>query len=111
MWVHFQILAICEEHTPGNIRKALKSLPKDLNETYTRIIEKVNSQSEGTSNTAKRVLRWLLYAAELNSPTMISEFLSVKPGEATLDTDRWTQSQILDICQNLVVYDKKLDVL
>lgn len=112
MWVHLQILAISREHTPGNVRRALAELPKGLDETYTRILKTIaETESHSTASVVTIVLKWILYAEELCSPELITGALTVTPGEGSPDTYKWTVDQILHICHNFVVYDKKLEAL
>ncbi|RPB12644.1 hypothetical protein P167DRAFT_574015 [Morchella conica CCBAS932] len=112
MWVNLQILALCEEPTPSLVRKALDQLPKDLNETYDRIIEKIEAK-EGSNNTAKLVLKWLLYAREPCTVKTITQALAVGAGENPFDEDalELTPSYIIDCCKNLVVEDSGLGKL
>lgn len=112
MWVHLQILAICREETPRDVKDALSTLPKGLDETYFRIIDKISKTGgTGAVRAAHTVLKWILYAEELvSSETMIGA-LAVMPGEDSPDTFGWTLDTILHVCHNLVVYDQELRVL
>ena len=53
------------------LRKALKSLPKTLDETYARILQNID---EEYSQDAFRILQWLVYSAR---PLRIEEVVEV----------------------------------
>ncbi|KAI5838325.1 hypothetical protein DFP73DRAFT_461427, partial [Morchella snyderi] len=112
MWANLQILALCEEPTPGGVRKALTRLPKDLNETYDRIIENIKAK-ESSDTIAKLVLRWILYAQEPCTVEIVVQALAVGPGENSFDEDalELTLPYILDCCKNLVVEDSAIGKL
>ncbi|KAI5838326.1 ankyrin repeat-containing domain protein [Morchella snyderi] len=106
MWVNLQILALCEEPTAKCVREALKKLPKDLKETYDRIIERTQMR-QSSSRIAQSVLAWLLSAQEpCPLPTILQAF-AVGPGEDMFDTDilSLTLPRVLDCCKNLIVND------
>jgi ankyrin repeat protein len=104
--VNLQILALCEEPTASCVREALKKLPKDLKETYDRIIERTQT-NESNSRIAQSVLSWLLSAQEPCSLSTILQGLAVGPGEDKFDRDilRLALPQVLDCCKNLIVND------
>lgn len=83
-----------------------------MNDTYLQILGRIASlEGLDTLSTVHTILKWILYAKERCSPVLITEVLSIKPGEDVRDSEEWTLSIILDICQNLVVYDEQLDTL
>ena len=59
-WVRCQVDAISECSTVNDIKIALKSLPKDLNETYERILRKIVDKGEATAARAQTILMWLV---------------------------------------------------
>jgi ankyrin repeat protein len=113
MWVQFQIVAICKERTQGDIYKAIGSLPKDLDATYSRIIHGLKSQGESISTVAEKVLKWIYFAVKPSSPDTIIQSLAVKPNEAVPDLKplEWTLKKVLAACQNLVIFDETLKIL
>jgi hypothetical protein len=58
--------------TRGKLRKALKSLPKTLDDTYARILD--NIDEEDNSKDAFKILQWLAYSAR---PLRIEEMVEV----------------------------------
>ncbi|KAF5349440.1 hypothetical protein D9758_014604 [Tetrapyrgos nigripes] len=58
-WVDCQLTALNEIKMPRGVRKALKSLPKTLQETYAKILEQVK---DGQKDYVKTIFQWLLFA-------------------------------------------------
>ncbi|KAI5853280.1 hypothetical protein DFP73DRAFT_535869 [Morchella snyderi] len=110
MWVHLQILALCEENTAGGIRQALKELPKDLNATYDQILKRITEKGPRFEKVANLVLRWLIYAQAVCSTETVIQAIAIQPGSSKLDDDllQWEIRHILGACQNLVVHDSVL---
>ena len=56
LWVEFQMLALCSERTDKAILKALKSLPKDLSETFSRILKRIERSKNIDTLLYKKIL-------------------------------------------------------
>jgi hypothetical protein len=72
-------------------RKALKTLPKDLFETYRRILDRVNNSTLGNQRLVEKTLRWIVYSerrltaqaiatAVSNDPILVFSLLETRPG-------------------------------
>jgi ankyrin repeat protein/DNA replication protein DnaC len=85
LWTALQIQSLCSMKTDHAIRKALADLPKDLSETFARILRK-----SGSSNPALqiRTLQLVLAAYRPLTTDELREALSVTPGDATWDPSR-----------------------
>jgi hypothetical protein len=85
------------------LRKALKSLPKDLDETYGRILD--NIDREDNSKDAFKILQWLAYSTR---PLRIEEMVEVIAvdikGDPRFDPENRLPDprDILTICSSLV---------
>jgi hypothetical protein len=82
---------------------ALKDLPRTLDETYDRIIRKIDERR--TANAARKILTWLTYAER---PLTATEVLQVT-GIVTEDAHRFDEDEVLEdssdilrICSSLV---------
>ncbi|KAF5364466.1 hypothetical protein D9758_010707 [Tetrapyrgos nigripes] len=73
-WVDCQLTALDEIKMPRRVRKALKSLPKTLQETYAKILEQVN---EELREDVKTILQWLLFAYRPLNIAEIQHILAV----------------------------------
>jgi ankyrin repeat protein len=85
LWVALQIQSLCSMKTDHAIREALADLPRDLSETFDRILQK--SGSSDPSLQAK-TLQLILAAYRPLTTDELREALSVTPGDATWDSSR-----------------------
>lgn len=104
--------AIATEPTVGHVERALKKLPRRLDETYEQAFERIDSQGEGLRELARKVLTWVTYAKTRLSVAELQHALAVEPGQRELD-----QSFIPDIdtigsvCAGLINFDAQSNVV
>ena len=60
LWVAFQIEDLCRQKSDAEIRHSLKTLPKDLPETYQRALSRI--VKEGNGKLANKIFRWVAAA-------------------------------------------------
>ena len=95
-WVALQLDELAKCHHRPAVKNRLKSLPKDLDETYDRIISKI---SEDDRDYAVRVLQCLTFAARPMTLEEVGEVVAVNfSAEEGLDN----ALVILDMCSSLV---------
>jgi len=88
LWVALQIQSLCAMKTDQAIQDALADLPKDLSETFSRILRR----SEGSKTSYQRPILQLVTVACCPLRTdELREALSVVPGDAD-----WTPSRLLN---------------
>ena len=99
-----QVDAISECSTVNDIKIALKSLPKDLNETYERILRKIVDKGEATATRAQTILMWLVGSMRPLGLLELQEALMVEPGNVELnETLRLIRAtDILTTCGSLM---------
>lgn len=96
--------------TPGHLKRALKTLPKELDGTYTQAVQRIEDQEQGAREPAKRLLAWITYAKrELTIPEIrhalaVGSNVDMKDFDADflLDVDILTS-----ICAGLVTVDQE----
>lgn len=64
LWVALQLDYVCEQRTDHDIRKALKELPRGLEETYIRSLNQIDALTPPRPERCRRVLRWVAGARE-----------------------------------------------
>ncbi|KAL0633008.1 hypothetical protein Q9L58_008114 [Maublancomyces gigas] len=102
LWVTFQIPDICRENNDDDIREVLRSLPKGLTETYTRILERVSKSRK--PDVAKRVFHWLTVARRPLLLDELAESTALEPGRVWDERYRPTSNErVLQNCGNLVL--------
>ncbi|KAF5337741.1 hypothetical protein D9758_016029 [Tetrapyrgos nigripes] len=79
-WVDCQLTALNEITIPKRVRKALKSLPKTLQETYGKILEQVK---EELRDDVKTIFQWLLFAYRPLTMGEVQHILAIDVEEET----------------------------
>ena len=99
-----QLDDICKENNDNDIRQVLRSLPRGLNETYARILERIIEHRK--PDTAKKVLNWIAGARRPLHLDELVEAISFEPGDTLWDQGRrrfpLSQTRMLQNCGNLV---------
>ena len=81
----------------------MRSLPKDLDDTYARILQTI--EDDGNGDRVAKLMQWLAYSARPMSITEIAEVLTVDAEEDSLvDVERRFEDpyDLLTICSSLV---------
>jgi ankyrin repeat protein len=106
LWVVLQIEYLCAERTDEAIRQALVDLPKDLSETFSRILRRTKVFED---NYQRRILELIVVARRPLITEELREALSVVPGDTT-----WNPSRLLNdlhstlaCCGSLVIIDEE----
>ncbi|KAF4638043.1 hypothetical protein G7Y89_g25 [Cudoniella acicularis] len=60
LWVRFQLDDLCRAETDNSIRKVLKNLPKNLSETYDRLLGRIDGDEK--HEFLRRIFAWVIYA-------------------------------------------------
>jgi hypothetical protein len=109
-WVECQLASIRKCIRVSQLRKALADLPKDLDETYARIILGINEENKAD---AIKLLQWLCYSEEPISLKMAADILATgysgRLGRCHFDPDERPPEieDVLLICSSLVSLGKK----
>ncbi|KAH7401756.1 hypothetical protein DE146DRAFT_779970, partial [Phaeosphaeria sp. MPI-PUGE-AT-0046c] len=88
LWVALQIQSLCSMKTDYAVKKALTDLPRDLSETFARILQKSGSSDPALQT---KTLQLVLAAYRPLTTDELREALSVTPGDAT-----WDPSKVLN---------------
>lgn len=99
-----QLEALRQCTKPATVKRALTSLPKDLDETYNRILLQIAGDDERYKD-AMVVLQWL--AVAVRPPTLyeVAEVIAISPGCAVIDEDNrlFDATELLSICSGLII--------
>ena len=107
LWVAFQIEDICRQVCDRDIRETLRKLPKNLPETYNRILSRIDKM--GNAKIAKKIFPWVAVARRPMLLEEIREAIGVEPLQPYSDPERLVNdmSQIVSWCGNLIVLDEQ----
>ena len=107
LWVNLQLENLCKESVARKdrlVEAALGSLPKDLNGTYIRIMERIECQTEHMKELALNCFMWVIYAKTPLDLRELQHALATNSSckrREDLDVDE--KSVILEACGNLLV--------
>lgn len=103
--MRLQIEALWDEcFTDNDIRAALENLPKDLDSTYRRCLERI--ERNGDTNHALRVFQWVGCASRSLHSTEIQEAIAFTTMDRRWESGRTQNAKsIVGRCANLVVLD------
>ncbi|PTB65133.1 hypothetical protein BBK36DRAFT_1169900 [Trichoderma citrinoviride] len=100
--------ALCQEPTVGHIELALKSLPRGLDEMYTRAMIRVKSQGVGAQDLAMKILAWVIHARRALSLAELQHAVAVEPGKPELNCKFIPSSDVIrTICAGLITIDNE----
>ena len=108
LWAKIQLDRICRLRTDRDIRKALNTLPRDLEETYIHILEQIEAKNPEAVEDIKRVFQWLIGGFCPLPLAVITEAISVHPGDVAFDEDMIANDleDLVVMCGSLVTVDK-----
>src|SRR4051794_15169669 len=105
LWVEFQILDICRQDKESDIRNLIKSLPRGLDETYKRILERIAQDKK--PDLAFKVFTWV---AGARRPLALNELAEAVALHYSFKSYSQVQTQIsqdqikmIHNCCNLVI--------
>lgn len=109
LWVAFQIDSLCSQKSDEAILNALEDLPKDLPQTFDRILRKLHDSKSHDVNLCLKVFSLVTAAQRPLSLDEIREAISVEPGEKTWNTKKIVNNMLksLDCCGSLLVVDEE----
>jgi hypothetical protein len=109
--VAFQLDEGCGAMSEADILTTLSNFPKDLVETYQRILLRIQRSKSGTCklSTAQKIFTWIICARRPLSIDELKEAIIFTPEDNFLDGKKVpiNQSQLLHACGNLVLFDQE----
>jgi hypothetical protein len=101
------------KHCVAEVREALKTLPKGLENTYNEFIDRIWGQKpEEDANLAKRVLGWITHAKRQLTTTELRLALSVSTSSTTFDKNALPKTEyLISVCAGLVTIDRETDII
>jgi ankyrin repeat protein len=104
--------SLAKKHNRRDVRKALENLPKELDDTYSEAMQRIQSQDEEDAKLAKQVLFWISYAFRPLTISQVRHALAVEPGNITFDEDALPDEDVLvSVCAGLVAVDQKSNII
>ncbi|KAL5318159.1 hypothetical protein ACEPPN_013218 [Leptodophora sp. 'Broadleaf-Isolate-01'] len=111
-WAKCQLDYLCTLSTDKERRRALETLPADLFETYTRILNRVANSTPGNRRLVERTLRWINQSRYPLHIDAIATAVAVEIGSRSMDEDDISdQDSILKWCSSLVTKNEQTGIL
>ncbi|KAL5312949.1 hypothetical protein ACEPPN_019375 [Leptodophora sp. 'Broadleaf-Isolate-01'] len=111
LWVDYQIAEICECTCDDEIREVLRTLPKNLGETFDRAMKRIVKR--GSAKTASRIFQWAAATKRALTLDMLREALSYEPDIPYSNSGKRPNGleRITAWCENLVQLDEELQII
>jgi len=93
------------------MKKAIKSLPSDLNAIYRSTLKRIESQTKEDINLAMRAITLLTYAYRSLEIIELRHALAVSNDETFDADDVVPEGVIISVCCGLIVVDEKSKVV
>ncbi|MCJ1463906.1 hypothetical protein MMC07_002515 [Pseudocyphellaria aurata] len=110
IWVVFQIHSICFQETDEAILTALETLPKDLPETFNRILRKLQQSNATDLPFCRKIFDLIAIAQRPLTLEELREAVSVRPGDTSWNASNMVNDMlrlILHSCGSLVSVDEE----
>lgn len=111
LWVALQIKSLCLMHTDHAIVEAIQNLPKDLPETYRRLLRSADNVHQ--QNLQKQIFEWTIVAKVPLTTMELREALSITPYDLDWDWSKLINNIhfILGYCGGLVRINEEEDTI
>ncbi|KIW35343.1 uncharacterized protein PV07_02044 [Cladophialophora immunda] len=95
-----------------DVRRALHSLPKALDEVYDEAMKRIEGQAEDDAALAKRTLSRITFALKPLTVREIQHALATEPGDTDIDEYAVPDQEILiSVCAGLVTIDQESQII
>ena len=111
LWVDFQVRDICMQTCDEDIITTIQSLPRNLPETYMRLLRRIISH--GRASIVKRVLEWILVARRPLTLYEMQEIIAIEPCQTFSKPQRVLPNphRLITWGESLIVLDEEDDVV
>ncbi|KAI4149948.1 MAG: hypothetical protein LQ340_004349 [Diploschistes diacapsis] len=109
LWVFFQTRAVCAQASDRHILNALDDLPKDLPETFARILRRLSASNLWTSEGYRKMFAIISAALRPLNFVELREALSVEPGDIHWEPGALIHDmqKAIDSCRGLLISDEE----
>ena len=107
LWVHFQLRTICAQKSDANIIAALVNLPRDLPQTFERILSGITETDN--VDRCKCIFQWVAAAKRPLTLEELREAIGIEPLQQEWDSSRFVNdmNQAIASCGNLIFIEEE----
>ncbi|RDW62396.1 hypothetical protein BP6252_11829 [Coleophoma cylindrospora] len=111
LWVKFQLDELCAAQTDNTIRKVLRNLPRDLGETYERLLMRI--QGEEIRQFIHRMFEWIIFAKRPLVAEELREAIAFTPDDTQWDAGKIPNDllRLVRISGHLFMVDEETGVV
>jgi ankyrin repeat protein len=111
LWVDYQISEICECTCDDEVREVLRTLPKNLGETFDRAMKRIVKR--GSAKTATYIFKWAAATKRAFTLDELREALSYEPGKPYSIAGKTPNGleRVTAWCENLVQLDEEFQIV
>jgi ankyrin repeat protein len=103
----FNMDTLASKMRPGEVKDALKVLPKELEDTYTDAMMRIKDLPSSRKEVAMEFLRWVVFAERPLEVHEIEHAIAVCDGDHDIDPDNIIRAQVLaSMCEGIVKFDE-----
>jgi len=100
--------SLAREDNRRGLRRALKNLPVELDETYDEALKRIQGQGWRKAKRAEQVLSWISSAVRPLTIKEIQCALAIEPDDSDLDEDALPDEDLLtSVCAGLVIINRE----
>lgn len=90
-----QINSLCQQISPTKVRQALDGLPTGVFATYNNAFNRISNQPKDDADIAMKAISLVFCATRPLGVEELRHALAVQPGDCTLDTGAFTETEII----------------
>jgi hypothetical protein len=100
------------KHNTAAIRKALETLPSEVDETYDEAMKRIEQQASGDTELAKQIFCWIIHACRPLNVGELQIALAIEHGATSIDPEAITNEDVLtSVCAGLVVIEGQQKII
>jgi len=106
LWIKFQLDDLCKAETDDAIRKTLQNLPKDLSETYDRLLSRIDGTEK--KEYIRRMFNWIIAGKRPLQANEMREAIAFTVADTYFDSTKIPNNlqRLVRACGNLVFIDE-----
>ncbi|PQE21621.1 P-loop containing nucleoside triphosphate hydrolase protein [Rutstroemia sp. NJR-2017a WRK4] len=111
LWAKFQLDELCQLETDAAITKALRNLPRNLEDTFDRLLQRV--LGDETRELVKRMFNWILFARRPLHMNELREAIAFTINDGFWDAAKIPNDlkRLVRACGNLVIVDEETEIV
>ncbi|KAJ5311653.1 hypothetical protein N7476_007513 [Penicillium atrosanguineum] len=103
----FNMDTLASKMRPGEVKDALKDLPKELDDTYNEAMMRIKDLPSSRKEVAMEFLRWVVFAERPLEVHEIEHAIAVSDDDHDIDPDNVIRAQVLaSMCEGIVRFDE-----